>query len=98
MVASAVTSTIMTDTTSRCDSLSDRLEAGVDLLNKGLSLMMIPPLGDSISCSNLELQPSRVFLKLETWKKACIFKGASIFKGVLKVGDLEENLDLQRCS
>ncbi|KAA0032942.1 hypothetical protein E6C27_scaffold269G00160 [Cucumis melo var. makuwa] len=27
-----------------------------------------------------ELQSSKVFLKLETWKKACIFKGASIFE------------------
>ncbi|TYK27837.1 uncharacterized protein E5676_scaffold384G00090 [Cucumis melo var. makuwa] len=44
--------------------------------------------------SSKELQSSRVFLKLETWKKACIFKGASIFEGVLEVGDLEESLYL----
>ncbi|TYK28244.1 ty3-gypsy retrotransposon protein [Cucumis melo var. makuwa] len=33
-----------------------------------------------------------MFLKLESWKKACIFKGASILKGVLEVGVLEESL------
>ncbi|KAA0032936.1 hypothetical protein E5676_scaffold482G00670 [Cucumis melo var. makuwa] len=33
-----------------------------------------------------------MFLKLESWKKACIFKGVSIFEGVLKVGVLEEEL------
>ncbi|TYK25919.1 hypothetical protein E5676_scaffold190G00090 [Cucumis melo var. makuwa] len=43
-----------------------------------------------------ELRSSKVFLKLETWKKACILKGASIFEGVLEVGDLEESLYLQR--
>ncbi|KAA0048447.1 ty3-gypsy retrotransposon protein [Cucumis melo var. makuwa] len=32
-----------------------------------------------------------MFLKLESWKKACIFKGASILKGVLEVGVLEES-------
>ncbi|KAA0043251.1 hypothetical protein E6C27_scaffold110G001360 [Cucumis melo var. makuwa] len=37
-----------------------------------------------------------MFLKLESWKKACIFKEASIFEGVLEVEDLEESLDLQR--
>ncbi|TYJ99458.1 global transcription factor [Cucumis melo var. makuwa] len=37
-----------------------------------------------------------MFLKLESWKKSCIFKGASIFEGVLEVGDLEESLYLQR--
>uniref|UniRef100_A0A9I9E8A5 Uncharacterized protein n=1 Tax=Cucumis melo TaxID=3656 RepID=A0A9I9E8A5_CUCME len=36
-----------------------------------------------------------VFLKLEFWKKACIFKGASIFEGVLEVGVSEESLFLQ---
>ncbi|KAA0034533.1 lysine histidine transporter-like 6 [Cucumis melo var. makuwa] len=43
-----------------------------------------------------ELQSSKVFLKLKTWKKACIFKGASIFEGVLEIGVLEESLYLQR--
>ncbi|KAA0068106.1 putative mitochondrial protein [Cucumis melo var. makuwa] len=37
-----------------------------------------------------------MFLKLESWKKACIFEEASIFEGVLEVEDLEESLDLQR--
>ncbi|KAA0057873.1 hypothetical protein E6C27_scaffold274G001710 [Cucumis melo var. makuwa] len=37
-----------------------------------------------------------MFLKLESWKKACIFEEASIFEGVLEVEDLEENLDIQR--
>ncbi|KAA0039131.1 pentatricopeptide repeat-containing protein [Cucumis melo var. makuwa] len=37
-----------------------------------------------------------MFLKLESWKKACIFKEVSIFEGVLEVEDLEESLDLQR--
>ncbi|TYK15315.1 LINE-1 retrotransposable element ORF2 protein [Cucumis melo var. makuwa] len=37
-----------------------------------------------------------MFLELESWKKACIFKGASIFEGVLEVGVLEECLYLQR--
>ncbi|TYK26089.1 putative mitochondrial protein [Cucumis melo var. makuwa] len=46
--------------------------------------------------SSKKLQSSRVFLKLKTWKKAWIFKGASIFEGVLEVGDLEESLYLQR--
>ncbi|TYK26756.1 hypothetical protein E5676_scaffold124G00430 [Cucumis melo var. makuwa] len=36
------------------------------------------------------------FLKLETWKKAWIFKGASIFEDVLEIGVLEESLYLQR--
>ncbi|TYK04219.1 DNA/RNA polymerases superfamily protein [Cucumis melo var. makuwa] len=46
--------------------------------------------------SSKELQFFRVFLKSESWKKACIFKEASIFKGVLKVEVLEEILYLQR--
>uniref|UniRef100_A0A9I9EL95 Uncharacterized protein n=1 Tax=Cucumis melo TaxID=3656 RepID=A0A9I9EL95_CUCME len=33
---------------------------------------------------------------LESWKKACIFKGASTFEGVLEVGVLEESLYLQK--
>ncbi|TYJ98201.1 hypothetical protein E5676_scaffold180G00920 [Cucumis melo var. makuwa] len=37
-----------------------------------------------------------MFLKLESWKKSCIFKGALTFEGVLEVGDLEESLYLQR--
>ena len=37
-----------------------------------------------------------MFLKLESWKKACIFEETSIFEGVLEVEDLEESLDLQR--
>ena len=37
-----------------------------------------------------------MFLKLGSWKKACIFEEASIFEGVLEVEDLEESLDLQR--
>ncbi|KAA0063857.1 hypothetical protein E6C27_scaffold827G00900 [Cucumis melo var. makuwa] len=39
-----------------------------------------------------------MFLKLESWKKACIFEEASIFEGVLEVKDMEESLDLQRRS
>ncbi|KAA0051509.1 hypothetical protein E5676_scaffold610G00630 [Cucumis melo var. makuwa] len=31
--------------------------------------------------SSNELQSSKVFLKLEFWKKACILKGASVFEG-----------------
>ncbi|KAA0062773.1 hypothetical protein E6C27_scaffold382G001150 [Cucumis melo var. makuwa] len=34
-----------------------------------------------------------VFLKLKTWKKACIFEEASIFEGVLEVEDLEESFN-----
>ncbi|TYK25855.1 36.4 kDa proline-rich protein-like [Cucumis melo var. makuwa] len=41
--------------------------------------------------SSKELQSLRVFLKLESSKKACIFKGASIFEGVLEVGVLKES-------
>ncbi|KAA0065609.1 hypothetical protein E6C27_scaffold90G00570 [Cucumis melo var. makuwa] len=41
--------------------------------------------------SSKELQSLRMFLKLESSKKACIFKGASIFEGVLEVGVLEES-------
>ena len=37
-----------------------------------------------------------MFLKLKSWKKACIFKRASIFEGVFEVGVLEESLYLQR--
>ncbi|KAA0051626.1 hypothetical protein E5676_scaffold3445G00150 [Cucumis melo var. makuwa] len=37
-----------------------------------------------------------MFLEFESWKKAWIFKGASIFEGVLEVGVFEENLYLQR--
>uniref|UniRef100_A0A9I9E5W2 Uncharacterized protein n=1 Tax=Cucumis melo TaxID=3656 RepID=A0A9I9E5W2_CUCME len=47
--------------------------------------------------SSKELQFSKVFLKLKTWKKTWIFKGASIFEGVLEIGVLKKtNLDFQR--
>ncbi|KAA0032757.1 hypothetical protein E6C27_scaffold853G001000 [Cucumis melo var. makuwa] len=36
-----------------------------------------------------------MFLKLLSWKKACIFEEASIFEGILEVEDLDESLDLQ---
>uniref|UniRef100_A0A9I9EM72 Uncharacterized protein n=1 Tax=Cucumis melo TaxID=3656 RepID=A0A9I9EM72_CUCME len=44
----------------------------------------------------LDLRKHVMFLKLESWKKACIFEEVSIFEGVLEVEDLVESLDLQR--
>ncbi|KAA0066268.1 uncharacterized protein E5676_scaffold37G00160 [Cucumis melo var. makuwa] len=41
--------------------------------------------------SSKNLQSSRVFLKLESWKKVCVFKEASIFEGVLEVGVFEKS-------
>ncbi|KAA0042183.1 retrotransposon protein, putative, Ty3-gypsy subclass [Cucumis melo var. makuwa] len=46
--------------------------------------------------SSKKLQSLRVFLKLKTWKKTWIFKGVSIFEGVLEIGVLEASLYLQR--
>ncbi|TYK24145.1 hypothetical protein E5676_scaffold610G00490 [Cucumis melo var. makuwa] len=45
--------------------------------------------------SSKEVQSSKVFLKLEPWKKTCIFKGASIFEGG-RLHELKRLLSLGR--
>ncbi|KAA0066480.1 reverse transcriptase [Cucumis melo var. makuwa] len=57
-------------------------------------LKFSPKLAERKFVSSKKLQSLRVFLKLESWKKSCIFKEASIFEDVLEVGVLEEKVSI----